>query len=288
MAGRDYDRIAAHFTAARCDELLRLGYTVIDDFHGAAWAGALREELLQLAARGMAPNRTQFSSPDSGVLVFSKPHVFEADLHEPALAASFGSTLREFGAWFAGSAAHFVPALASRLPQLQLRGGDRGRTVKLQYNDGGGGSFPTHYDNPGPPNARALTMLVYLNAGWAPGDGGEFVLLPFLDRPVVVQPRMDRAVVFLSDRLLHRTEPSRRARLAVTTWIDGDAPREAGLRLPPSALQARAARAVPRRALAHPAPSRRTWRRRRRCFARPPCSAPCRAQSTRRCVVALM
>ena len=236
MACRDYARLAAHFTAARCDELLRTGYTVIDTFHGDEWAAALRSELLQLAASGMAPNCTQFTAPDGGRLVFSKPHVYEADLHSPELAARFGTTLREFGAYFAGSALHFVPALASRLPQLQLRSGDGARTVKLQFNSGGG-SFPTHYDNPGPPSARAVTMLLYLNDDWATGDGGEFILMPFLQRPVRVAPRMDRAVIFLSDRMLHRTEPSRGQRLAVTTWIDGDAPRELGLRLPQSALQ---------------------------------------------------
>lgn len=237
MDGRDYDRLAAHLTAARCDELTRLGYTVIDGFHGADWAAALRSELLLLAARGaLAPNRTQFAAADGGRLVFSKPHIYEADLHAPELAACFGTTLREFGGWFAGSALHFVPAVTSRLPQLQLRSGDGARTVKLQRNRGGG-SFPTHYDNPGPPGRRALTLLVYLNAAWAPGDGGEFVLMPFLQREVCVEPLMDRAVLFLSDRVLHRTLPSRGERLAVTTWLDGDAPNEAGLRLPPSAMQ---------------------------------------------------
>lgn len=247
---RDYGRIAAHFTAARCDELLRSGYTVIDDFHGAEWASALRAELLQLAASGMAPNRTQFTAPDGARLVFSKPHVCEADLHDPELAARFGSTLREFGAWFAGSALLFVPALATLMPQLQLRSGDSARTIKLQANRGG--CFPAHYDNPGPPNARALTMLVYLNEGWAPGDGGEFVLMPFLRPQVVIEPRMDRAVLFLSDRMLHRTLPCRGVRLAVTTWIDGDAPNESGLRLPPSALQVRAAFASSGAQDAHP------------------------------------
>ena len=235
---RDYARLAAHLTAARCDELLRLGYTVIDAFHGAEWSAALRAELLALAADGaLLPNRTLFASPDGRPLVFSKPHIFEADLHSPALAARFGGALREFGGWFDGSRERFAPAVSSRLPQLQLRAGDGARTVKLQRN-AGGGSFPLHYDNPGGPNARALTVLVYLNAAWAPGDGGELVLVPFLGAPVKLAPLMDRAVLFLSDRVLHGTVPSRTERLAVTTWIDGDAPREDGLRLPPSALQA--------------------------------------------------
>ena len=121
------------------------------------------------------------------------------------------------------------------LPSLALRPGDGGRTVKLQHNTGGG-AFPLHFDCPGPPNARALTVIAYLNAGWAPGDGGEFVLSPFLAPEVVLPPLHDRAVLFLSDRMLHRTRPARTPRLAVTTWFDGDAPRVDALRLPPSAL----------------------------------------------------
>lgn len=122
--------------------------------------------------------------------------------------------------------------------------------MKLQWNRGtpaGGGSFPAHYDNPGPPSKRALTCIVYLNpvreisrapggshrqtsvldpfplrllplplprgtvalAGslahrgarlratpqeWKEGDGGEIVLRPFLEQPIRVPPKMNRAV----------------------------------------------------------------------------------------------
>jgi hypothetical protein len=132
--------------------------------------------------------------------------------------------------------------------------------VKLQHNRGGG-AFPHHFDNPGLPNARALTCLCYFNPvrlrcalrsrhvqpltatllahAWQPGDGGELVLSPFLAPEVALAPLMDRCVLFLSDRMLHRTARSEGARLAVTTWFDGDAtnaPQDVGLRLPPSAL----------------------------------------------------
>ncbi len=133
--------------------------------------------------------------------------------------------------------------------------------MKLQHNRGGG-AFPLHFDNPGLPNARALTCLCYFNPvrlrcafafatraathrrtplaqAWQPGDGGELVLSPFLAPEVALAPLMDRCVLFLSDRMLHRTARSEGARLAVTTWFDGDAtnaPQDVGLRLPPSAL----------------------------------------------------
>lgn len=46
--------------------------------------------------------------------------------------------------------------------------------IKIQLNTGGG-SFPWHYDNPGPPNNRILTCVIYLNPNWKEGDGGEIV-----------------------------------------------------------------------------------------------------------------
>ena len=53
--------------------------------------------------------------------------------------------------------------------------------------EGGGGCFPLHYDNAGPPSKRRLTCLVYLNPGWADGDGGELQLAPWLRPPVAFQ-----------------------------------------------------------------------------------------------------
>jgi hypothetical protein len=39
-------------------------------------------------------------------------------------------------------------------------------------------------------------MLLYLNPDWKAGDGGELVLCPFMDTPVVIEPLMDRVVIF--------------------------------------------------------------------------------------------
>lgn len=42
----------------------------------------------------------------------------------------------------------------------------KGRALKVQRNGGGGACFPFHYDNPGRPNKRRLTCLLYLNPEW--------------------------------------------------------------------------------------------------------------------------
>jgi hypothetical protein len=77
-----------------------------------------------------------------------------------------------------------------------------------------------------------VTCLVYLNRCWRAGDGGELELTPFLGTPVRIAPHMDRAVLFLSDRVMHRVLPALAPRFCFTVWIDGgavNAPHELGL-----------------------------------------------------------
>lgn len=92
--------------------------------------------------------------------------------------------------------------------------------IKVQLNTGGG-SFPWHYDNPGPPNNRKLTVVLYLNSSWLEGDGGEIVLCPFLSKSIVIPPLHRRAVFFYSDRILHRVLPSKVKRVCFTMWFNG-------------------------------------------------------------------
>jgi Rps23 Pro-64 3,4-dihydroxylase Tpa1-like proline 4-hydroxylase len=60
----------------------------------------------------------------------------------------------------------------------------QGRALKAQRNGGYGACFPWHYDNPGRPNQRAITCVLYLNPWWKEGDGGEMVFMPFLQEKV--------------------------------------------------------------------------------------------------------
>merc|ERR1712008_129192 len=96
-----------------------------------------------------------------------------------------------------------------------------GVSIKVQYNDGTGGCFPAHYDNPGPPSKRQLTCLCYANSSWSSGDGGELELLSVGEAPVLLEPLAGRVVFFLSDRVLHQVRPARAPRVCFTFWIDG-------------------------------------------------------------------
>jgi hypothetical protein len=109
---------------------------------------------------------------------------------------------------------------AAHQPAVRLQTGPNGKTIKLQVNRGG--AFPLHYDNPGRPNRRRWTCLVYLNPDWRPGDGGEVVLVPFggAAAGVSVAPLFNRLLVFRSDLVLHRVLTTVRIRYCFTVWID--------------------------------------------------------------------
>jgi hypothetical protein len=187
------------------------GYVIVDDFLGEEWVNSLLEECKQLLANGdLKQHHFNF-----GEVKFEKPHVFEADL--------FDKTLRDksvpLSHLYDTATPRLVSALDSLLPGLALDTGPTTSSIKLQFNNGG--CFPYHYDNPGSPSRRQLTVIVYMNPSWEVGDGGEIVLWPFLEGSVTVAPRIDRAVIFRSDLVLHKVLPSLKDRFCFTIWIDG-------------------------------------------------------------------
>lgn len=185
---------------------------MVDGFLGAEWCRALRAEVQFLVDHGlMKPNETQF-----GGKRFTKPHIFECDMHDEEIR----SNLPELSLMFHQS--DLRKALAAHLPDLDLCYGDCGHVLKLQHNTGQGGCFPCHFDNPGRPNKRRLTCLYYMNVGWTSGDGGEIVLIPFLEDQLTIPPLADRLLIFRSDTMLHLVKPSLRERFALTWWLDGE------------------------------------------------------------------
>ena len=196
-------------------DLEERGWVVIDGFFDARKAEEYRDEIRGLVAAGlMLPNKTQFGLPNGEVIVSRKPNIYEADLHDADLRAR----TPELGKLFDSD--DLVDGLNSAMPDLHLTRGTGGKTIKLQHNTGNGGCFPLHYDNPGKPNKRKLTCLLYLNPNWSAGDGGELQLVPFLSEPVTIEPTMNRLVIFKSESVLHRVLPSSAERFCFTIWID--------------------------------------------------------------------
>lgn len=92
--------------------------------------------------------------------------------------------------------------------------------IQVAHYPGGGARYARHRDAfrdaLGP--RRRVTAIVYLNPDWSPADGGVLRLYPE-DGPRDVEPRLDRLVVFLSERLEHEVLPAHAPRWAVTAWF---------------------------------------------------------------------
>lgn len=62
--------------------------------------------------------------------------------------------------------------------------------------------------------------MLYLNPEWTSGDGGEIVLMPFMDKQIIIPPLFNRGVLFLSEEMNHRVLPARKTRYCFSVWID--------------------------------------------------------------------
>lgn len=211
-------------------QLRKKSFAVVDDFLPLYLANQLLFDAENLNSNGSF-KRHYFQFGGSAL---AKPAVYELDLSAPD--DSIGDTIdKDLGSW-KDVIDHVGPAFVKKVDDLdkQFDTSTTTRTttpalsldvnarpaIKIQLNTGGG-SFPWHYDNPGPPNLRALTCVVYLNPTWKEGDGGEIVMWPFLSKPTTIHPLHRRAVLFYSDRVLHRVLPSKKRRVCFTIWTQG-------------------------------------------------------------------
>lgn len=201
-------------------EFEKNGYFVIDDALTDEQATSFAKEIKNLQELNkMKPNKVQFLVKNAiKPIVVIKPGIFEADLYDKNIINL--EILKNFKALFEIEAENLAKLLNKTL-NLNISTNVSGRVVKLQFNDGSGGCFPFHYDNPGKPNKRLLTCAFYLNKYWNLSDGGELILLPFLQKQVNISPIFNRLVIFRSDSVLHKVLPSLKERLCFTIWFDG-------------------------------------------------------------------
>ena len=83
-----------------------------------------------------------------------------------------------------------------------------------------GASYARHLDRFRDDDRRVVSVVLYLNDGWAAADGGELKL--YLEdgaEAVTVLPEAGTLVCFLSAGLPHEVLPARRLRLSLTGWF---------------------------------------------------------------------
>lgn len=83
-----------------------------------------------------------------------------------------------------------------------------------------GDRYSRHLDSTARFNARVVSMIVYLNAHWNEGDGGELLLYSRTGELIRrVAPAFGTLVVFLSAQFPHEVMPAVRDRYSVATWL---------------------------------------------------------------------
>lgn len=94
-----------------------------------------------------------------------------------------------------------------------------------------GAGYAAHYDQPmvngRRESLRTMTMVLYLNSDWKPGDGGELVLWKDESRHEAlarVEPRAGTAAFFRTEAIYHEVLAAHAPRLSVTTWFRKKAP----------------------------------------------------------------
>jgi SM-20-related protein len=82
-----------------------------------------------------------------------------------------------------------------------------------------GAGYSRHVDQPQGRPQRKVSLVLYLNEGWAPGAGGELRFFDAAGSPRDIQPLAGRMVCFLTAGREHAVLPTQRDRLSISGWF---------------------------------------------------------------------
>ncbi|CAE8636495.1 unnamed protein product, partial [Polarella glacialis] len=234
-------RLCDHVASSGSKGVLEQGWSAIDGALGTEWARSLAAECRQLEeAKLLQPHRFEFADAQSGERCeYRHDGRSFVDLDRNRISAEVAAATPLLAAFAARHAPQLAVALASRVPSLGLVGWVVARCadleacsevsdaeeavdavqVKLQLTRGVHGCAPWHFDTSTSASSRQLTLLIYLSEDWADDMGGELQLQPFLQEAVSFRPSFDRGILFLADRLLHRSLPPRGRGAETGRWL---------------------------------------------------------------------
>jgi SM-20-related protein len=90
-----------------------------------------------------------------------------------------------------------------------------------------GGFYKPHLDRHRGTQDRILSVILYLNPAWQPGDGGELRMRTTPGEQggdfITVEPRMGTLVCFLAGDFWHEVLPANKTRASMTGWFRSDA-----------------------------------------------------------------
>lgn len=82
-----------------------------------------------------------------------------------------------------------------------------------------GSHYHTHLDQFQNRNNRTISMILYLNEDWQPGDGGELEVFNKDESSFLVPPLRNRCVMFKSAVVPHGVLESHKNRYSLTGWL---------------------------------------------------------------------
>ncbi len=82
-----------------------------------------------------------------------------------------------------------------------------------------GASYQTHLDRFRDDDCRTVSVIIYLNHGWLPEQGGALRLHPQGESTLDISPLGSRLVLFLSADMLHEVLPATRDRMSLAGWF---------------------------------------------------------------------
>ncbi len=86
-----------------------------------------------------------------------------------------------------------------------------------------GAFYKPHLDRHAGTVGRIVTVILYLNQNWQPGDGGELKLWTTPGDKAgafeLIQPRMGTLVCFMAGDFWHEVLPANKTRMSITGWF---------------------------------------------------------------------
>jgi len=81
-----------------------------------------------------------------------------------------------------------------------------------------GAHYEKHIDEFHGRNNRMISVVIYLNEHWKPGDGGELKIY-LSDKEIIIEPISRRCVLFISDKVQHEVLTTKVSRYSLTGWL---------------------------------------------------------------------
>ncbi|HEY0745870.1 MAG TPA: 2OG-Fe(II) oxygenase [Steroidobacteraceae bacterium] len=82
-----------------------------------------------------------------------------------------------------------------------------------------GAAYARHVDQAQGTTQRKVSLVLYLNEGWEPGDGGVLRMHEANTGVLDIEPLGGRLVCFLTSGREHEVLPARRDRLSISGWF---------------------------------------------------------------------